>query len=117
MARVPLDALVLDIHQLGLGPAAGFLAGTLEPPPAKAVAGALRSLRAIGALAEVDERLTPLGASSFSSQTSAFNLPSNRHSSARDKEFIVMWRESCARVRLLRRTSASSPVIQQAAAD
>ena len=27
MARVPLDALVLDIHQLGLGPAAGFLAG------------------------------------------------------------------------------------------
>ncbi len=61
MARVPLDALVLDIHQLGLGPAAGFLAGTLEPPPAKAVAGALRSLRAIGALAQGEERLTPLG--------------------------------------------------------
>ena len=62
MARVPLDALVLDIHQLGLGPAAGFLAQTLEPPPAKAVTGALRSLRAIGALAEAEERLTPLGA-------------------------------------------------------
>lgn len=62
MARVPLDALVLDIHQLGLGPAAEFLAGTLEPPPSKAVAGALRSLRAIGALAEGEECLTPLGA-------------------------------------------------------
>lgn len=62
MARVPLDALVLDIHQLGLAPAAEFLAGTLEPPPAKAVAGALRSLRQIGTLEEAEESLTPLGA-------------------------------------------------------
>ena len=61
MARVALDALVLDIHLLGLGPGAEFLATTLEPPPAKAVAGALRSLRRIGALTEPDERLTPLG--------------------------------------------------------
>ena len=57
MARVPLDALVLDIHLLGLGPAAEFLAGTLEPPPAKALAGALRSLRRIGALTEAEGTL------------------------------------------------------------
>lgn len=62
MARVPLDALVLDIHLLGLGPAGEFLARTLEPPPPKAVASALRTLRQIGALAEPEEQLTPLGA-------------------------------------------------------
>ena len=62
MARVPLDSLVLDIHLLRLGPAAAFLARTLEPPPPKALAGALRTLRQIGALAEPEERLTPLGA-------------------------------------------------------
>ena len=62
MSRVPLDALVMDIHLLGLGPAGAFLARTLEPPPPKAVAGAIRTLRQIGALAQLEEHLTPLGA-------------------------------------------------------
>lgn len=66
MARVPLDALVLDIHLLGLGPAGAFLARTLEPPPARALAGALRTLRQIGALAEPEETLTPLGVPMYS---------------------------------------------------
>ena len=61
MVRVPLEELVLQIHLLRLGPAAGFLARVLEPPPAKSVAGALAQLQAIGALTPA-ERLTPLGA-------------------------------------------------------
>ncbi len=61
MVRVPLEELVLQIHLLRLGPAGGFLARVLEPPPAKSVAGALAALAAIGALTP-DERLTPLGA-------------------------------------------------------
>ena len=60
MVRVPLEELVLQIHALGLGPAAQFLDRVLEPPPARSVAGALAQLRAIGALTP-DERLTPLG--------------------------------------------------------
>jgi len=35
MVRVPLEELVLQIHALGVGPAAAFLAGCVEPPPAK----------------------------------------------------------------------------------
>ena len=61
MVRVPLEELVLQIHLLRLGPAAGFLAKVLEPPPGKSVAGALAQLQAIGALTPA-ERLTPLGA-------------------------------------------------------
>ena len=76
MVRVPLEELVLQIHLLGLGPAAPFLARVLEPPPARAVEAALESLRSVGALEalsrkrddddddedeEEDERLTPLG--------------------------------------------------------
>ena len=61
MVRVPLEELVLQIHLLRLGPAAGFLSKVLEPPPAKSVDGALKQLQAIGALT-ADEQLTPLGA-------------------------------------------------------
>jgi ATP-dependent RNA helicase DHX29 len=60
MVRVPLEELVLQIHLLALGPAAGFLATVLEPPPAKAVAGALATLERVGALDD-GEQLTPLG--------------------------------------------------------
>ena len=35
MVRVPLEELVLQIHALGVGPAAAFLAGCVEPPPSK----------------------------------------------------------------------------------
>ena len=59
--RVPLEELVLQIHLLGLGPAAAFVARLIEPPPARSVEGALAQLRAIKAL-DADERLTPLGA-------------------------------------------------------
>ena len=61
MVRVPLEELVLQIHLLRLGPAAGFLSKVLEPPPAKSVDGALKQLQAIGALTPA-EQLTPLGA-------------------------------------------------------
>ena len=60
MARVPLEELVLQIHLLGLGPAAGFLAGVIEPPPDKSITGAVSQLRNIGALTP-DEAFTPLG--------------------------------------------------------
>ncbi|KAL6770572.1 hypothetical protein ACKKBF_B31790 [Auxenochlorella protothecoides x Auxenochlorella symbiontica] len=61
MERVPLEELVLTVHTLGLGPAAGMLARVLQPPPARSVDAALRTLRDIGALG-ADERLLPLGA-------------------------------------------------------
>ena len=61
MVRVPLEELVLQIHALGLGPAAAFLGRVLEPPPPKAVAGAVAALTAVGALTRGRERLTPLG--------------------------------------------------------
>ena len=81
MVRVPLEELVLQIHLLGLGPAAPFLSRVLEPPPARAVEAALESLRSVGALEALpqtrggddeedededevkrhSERLTPLG--------------------------------------------------------
>ena len=65
MVRVPLEELVLQIHLLGLGRAAAFLATVLQPPPAAAVDGALATLRDVGALT-ADEQLTPLGARSVS---------------------------------------------------
>ena len=61
MARVPLEELVLQIHLLGLGPAAGFLAGVIEPPPDRSITGAVAQLQGIGALTP-DEAFTPLGA-------------------------------------------------------
>jgi ATP-dependent RNA helicase DHX29 len=60
MVRVPLEELVLQIHALGLGPAAGFLARVLEPPPPRAVDGAVSALTSVGALTP-GEALTPLG--------------------------------------------------------
>lgn len=60
MARVPLEELVLQIHLLGLGPAAEFLARVIEPPPAKSIMGAVSQLQAIGALTP-EEAFTPLG--------------------------------------------------------
>ena len=61
MLRVPLEELVLQIHLLRLSRRAeDFLARVLQPPPARAVEGALRTLREVGALSE-DEELTPLG--------------------------------------------------------
>ena len=65
MARVPLEELVLQIHLLGLGPAAEFLARVIEPPPAKSITGAVSQLQAIGALTP-EEAFTPLGASCLS---------------------------------------------------
>jgi ATP-dependent RNA helicase DHX29 len=61
MVRVPLEELALQIHLLGLGRAAAFLETVLQPPPQAAVAGALATLRDVGALT-TDEQLTPLGA-------------------------------------------------------
>ncbi|CAL8464644.1 g4179 [Coccomyxa elongata] len=60
MARVPLEELVLQIHLLGLGPAADFLSKVLEPPPPRSVTGAVEQLQTIGALTP-SEQLTPLG--------------------------------------------------------
>ena len=62
MVRVPLEELVLQIHLLGLGRAAAILQTVLQPPPEAAVAGALATLRDVGALT-ADEQLTPLGGS------------------------------------------------------
>ena len=61
----PLEELVLQIHLLGLGPAAEFLARVIEPPPAKSITGAVSQLQAIGALTP-EEAFTPLGASRLS---------------------------------------------------
>ena len=60
MVRVPLEELVLQIKVLRLGGAAAFLSRVLQPPPERAVEGALRALRQVGALGEGEE-LTPLG--------------------------------------------------------
>ena len=59
MARVPLEELVLQIHLLGLGPAAGFLAGVIEPPPDKSITGAVSQLQGIGALMPDEAFHTP----------------------------------------------------------
>ncbi len=61
MARVPLEELVLQVHLLRVAPSAALFASrVLQPPPSKAVDGALRVLREVGALNEA-EVLTPLG--------------------------------------------------------
>ena len=60
MVRVPLEELILQIHLLKLGPAASFLATVLQPPPPRAVQGAVAQLQAVGAL-DTSETLTPLG--------------------------------------------------------
>ena len=61
MARVPLEELVLQVHLLRVASsAAAFTARVLQPPPAKAVDGALRVLREVGALT-AEESLTSLG--------------------------------------------------------
>ena len=64
MQRVPLEELVLQVRLLCVAPqAAQFLAMTLQPPPLKAIDGALRVLCDVGAL-HIDknyETLTPLG--------------------------------------------------------
>jgi ATP-dependent RNA helicase DHX29 len=62
MQRVPLEELVLQIHLLKVEKTAGlFLSRVLQPPPEKAVAGAVGTLQQIGALTVQEERLTPLG--------------------------------------------------------
>lgn len=66
MSRVPLEELVLQIHLLGRGPAAAFLAGVLEPPAPRAVAAAVTSLAEVGAL-EVAAGGPPGGSSGSSS--------------------------------------------------
>ena len=61
MARVPLEELILQVHLLRVASSAAiFAARVLQPPPEKAVTGALRVLRDVGALTD-DETLTPLG--------------------------------------------------------
>ena len=50
IARVPLEELALQIHLLGLEPAASFLREVIEPPPARAVEAALAALVEVGAL-------------------------------------------------------------------
>lgn len=50
VARVPLEELVLQIHLLGLGPAASFLQQLIQPPPSKAVEAALIGLQEVGAI-------------------------------------------------------------------
>ncbi len=61
MARVPLEELVLQVHLLRVASSAALFASrVLQPPPAKAVDGALRVLREVGAL-DAAEVLTPLG--------------------------------------------------------
>lgn len=61
MARVPLEELILQVHLLRVATsAAAFTSRVLQPPPTKAVDGALRVLREVGALTP-EETLTPLG--------------------------------------------------------
>ena len=61
MVRVPLEELVLQIHLLGMGPAAAFLDKVIQPPPARSIQAAVAHLQALKALSPA-ERLTPLGA-------------------------------------------------------
>jgi ATP-dependent RNA helicase DHX29 len=63
MHRVPLTEVVLQIKKLGVGESAeAFLAGSLEPPAAAAVALALGIVREVGAVDATDAvNLTPLG--------------------------------------------------------
>lgn len=69
VARVPLEELVLQIHLLGLGPAASFLQCLIQPPPAKAVEAALIGLQEVGAITVLQD--TPPRSSSSSSSTPA----------------------------------------------
>jgi ATP-dependent RNA helicase DHX29 len=62
MVRVPLEELVLQIHMLGMGPAATFLEKVIEPPPARSIQAAVAHLQALKALSSA-EHLTPLGTS------------------------------------------------------
>lgn len=60
MARVPLEELVMQIHLLGQGPAAVFLATVLQPPPPRSIQAAVAHLQSLNALTP-GEQLTPLG--------------------------------------------------------
>ena len=60
MARVPLEELVMQIHLLGQGPAAVFLASVLQPPPPRSIQAAVAHLQSLNALTP-EEQLTPLG--------------------------------------------------------
>ncbi len=60
MVRVPLEELVLQIHLLGMGPAAAFLDKVIQPPPARSIQAAVAHLQALKALSPT-EWLTPLG--------------------------------------------------------
>lgn len=88
MVRVPLEELVLQIHLLRLGPAAGFLATVLQPPPKAAVDSALATLRAVGALTE-DEHLTPLGKCACN--------PSPSRPTVQSLRWMVRWRVGALR--------------------
>ena len=64
MARVPLEALFLQVKALGLdgGDARSFLGKALQPPAAAALDAAATALVRVGALsAAPEEKLTPLG--------------------------------------------------------
>jgi ATP-dependent RNA helicase DHX29 len=50
ISRVPLEELALQIHLLGLEPAAAFLREVIEPPPGRAVEAALGALVEVGAM-------------------------------------------------------------------
>ena len=69
MARVPLEELVMQIHLLGQGPAALFLAGVLQPPPPRSIQAAVAHLQSLNALTP-EEQLTPLGTLLFPSSWS-----------------------------------------------
>lgn len=59
--RVPLEEMILQIHNLKLSDTAdGFLSRVLQPPLKKAVQGAIQNLVQAGALTK-QEDLTPLG--------------------------------------------------------
>jgi HrpA-like RNA helicase len=63
--RTPLEALVLDVLALGMQPSALELP---DPPPAEALAGAITSLRAHGALA--DATVDPVAAAAAAAAAS-----------------------------------------------
>lgn len=73
VARVPLEELVLQIHLLGLGPAASFLPTLIQPPPAKAVEAALIGLQEVGAISILasGEHSNPSSSSSSTAPASA----------------------------------------------